>query len=145
MVKLLIWMLSVLLLEVQGYPSGAPSSTCENMTPSHGVDAQGSVAPYAVTADSNSYQPNDVITVTIEKTGSTGFKGFILQARRADSSVTTPIGTFQNPSTTTNAKLMDCFSVADNTFTHSDASALTHDSLSVEWVAPAQAQGNIEF
>ncbi|KAF5880212.1 putative ferric-chelate reductase 1 isoform X2, partial [Clarias magur] len=46
----------------ESYPNGQVSSSCDNMTPSHGTSTQTSPPPYTVTADTSSYKPGDTIT-----------------------------------------------------------------------------------
>ena len=63
------------------------------MGPHHGSSqAQSGPSPYTITVSNNSYTPGDTLTVTIS--GSTTFKGFILQAQGSDNSVAWPVGEF---------------------------------------------------
>ena len=53
-----LWLLILFLLLTaavapsEAYPTGAPSSACDNMIPGHGVVAQSSLSPYQITVSS---------------------------------------------------------------------------------------------
>lgn len=47
---------------VNGFPSGAPITTCNDPYPSHGFPRSLEDSPFTMTASSSSYNPEDVIT-----------------------------------------------------------------------------------
>ncbi|XP_051869031.1 putative ferric-chelate reductase 1 [Pristis pectinata] len=127
---------STFLVDVSGYSSGLVGDACESMVPNHGKSAQTSVAPYEVTANSATFNPGDTIQVTLKNKSSDNFEGFLLEARNADSSSTTPLGKFST--TNPQAQLLNC-SVGGIPYTDS---AVSHTSKSqkseiiVNWTAP---------
>lgn len=78
---------------VLAFPNGPPLSTCESMFPHHGnATTQQGEPPYNITVSHSAYSPGDNLTVTIS--GSTTFKGFILNAQATGSSIPWPVGKF---------------------------------------------------
>ncbi|CAB3996300.1 Hypothetical predicted protein [Paramuricea clavata] len=63
------------------YPTGAPSSQCTSMTPSHGVVAQAGASPYEVKVNRSYYMPGETVRVSIESSGD-NIKGYLIQARQ---------------------------------------------------------------
>ena len=47
---------------VNGFPYGAPETTCSTMKPKHGFDAQTSEPPYQITTSASTYSPGQNIT-----------------------------------------------------------------------------------
>ncbi|XP_077981364.1 putative ferric-chelate reductase 1 [Glandiceps talaboti] len=131
-----------------GYPSGPPQSSCTSMFPGHGVAAQTSTSPYTVTVSQTNYATGDTINVTIQGSNGATFRGFILQARRADWAMdqNEPIGTFQNVPSVDNAKLLTCENT-DDSFCHSSAYSPSgeHSAITIQWLAPTPSAGHIVF
>ncbi|XP_061177112.1 putative ferric-chelate reductase 1 homolog [Saccostrea echinata] len=70
----------ILLCGCHGYPSGAPESACDNMTPIHGAPPQTTSSPYVITMSSSHLTTENNLTITISsKDGQTTFKGFLLE------------------------------------------------------------------
>lgn len=62
------------------YPTGAPESACNTMTPSHGVPPQNTSSPYVIQFSSSNFSIDSNFTVTISsKDGNTSFKGFLVE------------------------------------------------------------------
>ncbi|XP_069795133.1 putative ferric-chelate reductase 1 isoform X2 [Narcine bancroftii] len=131
------------LVDVSGYSSGQVSGVCTSMAPNHGPSAQTSDAPFQVTASSSTFNPGDVITVTLKSNLGVNFRGFLLEARSAVSTSTIPLGTFNT--TSPEAQLLNC---NVDGITYND-SAVSHNSKSekneiiVTWTAPNT--GHIKF
>ncbi|KAF4525486.1 hypothetical protein B566_EDAN002344 [Ephemera danica] len=120
---------------VVAFPTGAPVSICETMTPIHGnAKPQTSVSPYLLKAVSN----KTAILVTIFATGKDYFEGFMLQARNDDKK---SIGTFT--SSDPDVKMIDCMNGKMNTVTHS--SPKKKMLVSANWIPPAQAPKMVTF
>ncbi|XP_062509495.1 reelin domain-containing protein 1-like [Corticium candelabrum] len=107
---------------VAGYPSGAPSDHCTDMTPvnpPHG-NRQPSSSPYRIISDaySNGYVPGQTYNVSIEKisSASPNFRGFLCQVRQVDQ--TDAVGTL-TPKDLSMSKTLDCTSSQD-AVTHSN-------------------------
>ncbi|CAF2939513.1 unnamed protein product, partial [Rotaria sp. Silwood2] len=67
---------------VQSYPSGAPSSTCGTMMPSHGTSSMSCQPNYVIEASKYQYNSNDTIRITVRNaTRSNRFKGILLVAK----------------------------------------------------------------
>jgi hypothetical protein len=74
------------------YPSGAPNTQCENMTPNHGYSPQANGAsPYDIKVAKSYYVPGQNVRVSIESS-SDDIKGFLIQARKVGEN--SAIGTF---------------------------------------------------
>ena len=65
---------------VQCRSSGAPSTQCDSMTPSHGVSAQSGTSPYSVKTEKPYYMPGENVKISIESS-SDDIKGYLIQAR----------------------------------------------------------------
>lgn len=79
--------------EIWAYSSGPPLGTCEYMVPHHSNNkAQTGKSPYNISVYNSSYTAGQNLTVKIF--GTNTFKGFILQARRTDGSLASPVGEF---------------------------------------------------
>ncbi|KAK2150640.1 hypothetical protein LSH36_397g02007 [Paralvinella palmiformis] len=117
-------------------------SACLHLYPSgHEGEPQSTPSPYVVTVSGNSYNPGDLLIVTISSIdGRTPFRGFILQAR-SDEDPEQKVGDFIPND---NAKI-NCVveGFGGKTVTHVDPSEKT--SLSVTWIAPALAAGDVQF
>ncbi|XP_072918869.1 putative ferric-chelate reductase 1 isoform X2 [Hemitrygon akajei] len=131
-----LFITSIFLVDVSGYPDGNVGAVCESMLPSHGAAAQASVAPYQVIASNTTFNPGDTIQVTLKGNSSETFRGFMLEARNTQSSSTIPLGKFTT--TDSQAQLLSC---DVNGATYAD-SAVSHISKSekseiiVNWTAP---------
>lgn len=116
-------------------------SACLHLYPSgHEVEPQASASPYAVTVSGSSYNPGDMLLVTISSRDNVPFRGFILQAR----SVEDPeqkVGDFiPNDEAKINCVVEG---YGGKTVTHVDPSEKV--SISVTWIAPAQPSGAVQF
>ncbi|XP_078074915.1 putative ferric-chelate reductase 1 isoform X2 [Mustelus asterias] len=141
----LVLITATFLVCVSGYPHGQVSSSCASMLPSHLENTQQtSDPPYQVIASNSSFNPGDIIQVTLRGKSGTTFKGFLLEARTAEpSSSGTPLGTFRT--TSSDAQLLDCNIEGVNY----KSSAVSHTSgsskseVTVNW--NASDAGNIQF
>ncbi|KAH9488847.1 DOMON domain-containing protein frrs1L, partial [Bulinus truncatus] len=127
-----------LLCQAHGYPNGLYVDTaCNSMTPGHGVFTQYTDAPYYVHVYTPYFTPGQNVTVSIWSY-SNRFKGFMIQARRANASYydTEAIGTFTPVYNTTTA----CSSQA---LVHN--SAVDKTDLTFQWTAPVYSPGDIKF
>ncbi|XP_053350486.1 putative ferric-chelate reductase 1 [Clarias gariepinus] len=121
------------------YPNGQVSSSCDNLTPSHGSSAQTSAPPYTVTADTSSYKQGDTITVTLSVT-SGSFKGFLLEARQVGGS--SAVGSFSLVGS--DSQLLTCSGVSNSAVSQTSGSSKTQ--ILSKWKAPTSGNlGNIEF
>ncbi|XP_040216118.1 putative ferric-chelate reductase 1 isoform X2 [Rana temporaria] len=123
---------------VDAYGNGLVTAACSSMMPQHGASAQTSSSPYILTLSKTTYSPGEKITATLtSSSGSTQFKGFLIQARSA--SDTTPWGSFQ---VTSDAQTLTCTTAADSV---SHASSSRKTSLQVTWIAPTSTTANIQI
>ncbi|KAK0059260.1 ferric-chelate reductase 1 isoform X3 [Biomphalaria pfeifferi] len=124
--------------QVNSHASGTNVDlACFDLIPQHGPVSQKSPPPYSISFSPTSFTPGDNVTVALTST-STGFKGFMVQARRADTSQNQdPLGSFYIGS---NSQLA-C----------SGGKAMVHSSndvksnLTLIWTAPAAFIGNVNF
>ncbi|KAM5148174.1 putative ferric-chelate reductase 1 isoform 2-T2 [Mantella aurantiaca] len=126
-------------IRADAYSNGLVTSACSTMMPDHGASAQVSSSPYILNLAKSTYSPGEKITITLTSTsGSTPFKGFLIQARSGTDS--TPLGSFQV--TTTDAQTLTCTTAA-SAVSHRSMSQKT--SLQVTWVAPTSTTADIQI
>ncbi|XP_063409427.1 putative defense protein 3 isoform X2 [Mytilus trossulus] len=119
---------------VHGKKTGALQSSCNDMTPGHQSTAQTSPAPYRVVVGKTKYTGGDTISVTLQKTASKQFRGYLIQARNQAG---TKIAGFN---LIANSKYLPCDS-PKGAVTHTEAS--DKDSVTFQFTAPQTSQGNI--
>lgn len=125
-------------IEVCGYSRGAPDTTCENMTPGHGLTKQDGPSPYTITPSSSSVESGKRMLVTLEAPDDNpGFEGFLVQARRSGSDEI--VGTFF----TTDHSYITCGKGFNNAVTHS--SPTKKPKVSLQWEAPSDFEGDVVF
>ncbi|XP_050400195.2 putative ferric-chelate reductase 1 isoform X2 [Patella vulgata] len=128
---------------INAYSSGAGPGACSELKPAHdNLDTQTSISPFAVIPSKTNYTASDKITVTLQARCGYKFKGFLIQARRADNSTvrTEVVGTFD---TQTNTKQL-CTGTNSDALTHANAAEKT--SLDLTWNAPSTpGTGHIVF
>ncbi|KAM8930630.1 putative ferric-chelate reductase 1 [Pelodytes ibericus] len=119
---------------VLGYPSGAISDACSTMLPIHGSSVpMNSVAPYTITVSKTSFNPLDIITVTLQANSSaSGFKGFLIQARSVGGNRI--VGSFTVESQP--AQTLSC-NGPNSAVSHINNNVKT--SIAVQWTAPTGA------
>ncbi|XP_059169380.1 putative defense protein 3 [Physella acuta] len=113
---------------------------CQDLTPRHGEAPQPSPPLYKLTFSPNSYKPGQQVYVTVSTCNpeSTGFKGFMVQARRAD---------VRQDQT----ELLGGFTPVDNTRLACDDRALVHSDKTLKkiksfnWTSPSQSVGHVVF
>uniref|UniRef100_A0A2C9LHA0 Reelin domain-containing protein n=1 Tax=Biomphalaria glabrata TaxID=6526 RepID=A0A2C9LHA0_BIOGL len=116
------------------YPDGLNVDTaCNTMVPNHGTSAQSSQSPYKIQLASSSYTPGVPVSVTIYST-SAQFKGFMIQARKADG--TQSDGYF----TVITGTIQAC---SNKALVQSNSNAKA--SLTFNWNPPSTAVGDITF
>ncbi|XP_053325814.1 putative ferric-chelate reductase 1 isoform X2 [Spea bombifrons] len=114
---------------VFGYPNGAISDSCDTMLPRHGNNIlQTSTPPYNISVSRTTFSPGDVITVTIQSSSS-GFKGFLLQARSVGGNRI--VGSFT--STNGNSQQLNC-GQPNTALSHTNNNIKT--SITANWTAP---------
>ncbi|KAK7053125.1 DOMON domain-containing protein frrs1L [Halocaridina rubra] len=87
----LVWLSAT--SSVLGYSRGAPDTTCASLEPGHGLSRQNSPSPYIITPGAATVEGAKRILVTLKAPDNVeGFKGFLVQARKADSQEI--VGTF---------------------------------------------------
>lgn len=136
-------LLGTLIPTTTSYPSGAPESVCDTLTPFHGggIPPQQGVAPYRIIPSAQSIAQGQ--TLRLEITGNPpelAFGGFMAHAR----STVPPyqvVGRFA-PSADGLTKLTDCGG-QENTVTHTSPSP--KKALGIEWQAPSDFVGEIIF
>ncbi|XP_072130712.1 putative ferric-chelate reductase 1 isoform X2 [Mobula birostris] len=131
-----LFITSFFLVDVSGYSNGNVDSVCETMVPKHGSTAQTSVAPYQVIASNTTFNPGDTIQVTLKSNSNETFKGFLLEAQDARSSLRTPLGKFIT--TDSQAQLLNCdingISYKDSAVSH--VSSSEKSEIVVNWTTP---------
>ncbi|ELT96010.1 hypothetical protein CAPTEDRAFT_192615, partial [Capitella teleta] len=109
------------------------------MTPSHyGSQGQSSSSPYTIDLlGYTSYRPG--VPLSFRVTG--GYRGILIQARRADGSSKSPVGTFETfPE---NLRSIRCSNDADSV-THSNQNQKT-DDVKFLWNPPSEDVGDIKI
>ncbi|XP_013403653.1 putative defense protein 3 [Lingula anatina] len=131
-----------LVSQASGYSSGPPELACISMVPSgHGTSGQRGPSPYTITPSVDQYAEGGSVTLTIKGKNGERFKGFFVQARRADPSlnVEEPIGRFD---TISGSKIL-CDKALGNAISHSSGSDKSEVVLT--WNAPTSFQGHLVF
>jgi len=118
-----------------GFGTGAPNAPhiCASLTPKHGGEEQATQSPYGLAVDKTSARRGETVTLTIIPAGGAKIRGFLIQARRANSQDTTPVGTFIPDS---GSQGLACSDIPDSSLTHSNNNE--RSSVSVQWKAPSQ-------
>lgn len=131
--------MALIVAVVSAYPSGAPDSACASINPDwHGPSTATGPSPYILSLSSETYSPNQVITV---KLSGALFKGYLIEGRLADGSTTNPVGFFQSPDPS--AKLACTAFSSGNGVTQTNNTVKS--SATFQWTAPSTSVGNIVF
>lgn len=108
MKKMFMFLIAALFGSCASFPTGAPKSTCESMTPGHPFKPQNTTSPYKITFayDGENENNEPQYNVSIFSDQLTNFKGFFIQARTEIKS-SDAVGTWTTNSEHT--KYVDCF------------------------------------
>uniref|UniRef100_A0AAQ5ZYD0 Reelin domain-containing protein n=1 Tax=Amphiprion ocellaris TaxID=80972 RepID=A0AAQ5ZYD0_AMPOC len=127
-----------IITKVHGFSSGIFLQSCNSLSPQHpagdgtNFSAQTSAAPFMV--DFESRNPGDPITVVLRSTGSSRFRGFMMEAREAAPADSSPlVGTFISLDNTT-TRLLTCNGLADSAV--SQRNNQRKSLFRVNWTAP---------
>ncbi|XP_076867611.1 putative defense protein Hdd11 [Brachyhypopomus gauderio] len=112
-----------------GFGQGAPRSTCESMTPEHGVNAQITPSPYTISVSDMTFHTGSPITVVIR---GADYMGVLLQARSSNG--TQAVGTWGTAPSHT--KHLECSQIKQGAITHSDANTKNNNTV-FTWNPPA--------
>lgn len=126
--------LLVLLGGALPYHTGAPQGACDSMVPGHGRLAETAADSFSLAAHK---QPDQSVKVTLAGT----FKGYLIQARKADDVDTMVPGKFvveANSSRTT-----DCGGEEATALTHKDGEVKSQ--VTTTWIPPSNWEGQIVF
>ncbi|RUS78476.1 hypothetical protein EGW08_013764 [Elysia chlorotica] len=122
------------------YPNGAPVGACTTLNPdSHGPSTAKGPSPYTITFSSNTYQPGQVLQVTLS---GAPFKGFLIVGRKDGDQTMANTGFFQTPKSP-DAQLQCVGGKDGNGVTHTNNTVKS--SISLDWKAPSSAVGDIVF
>lgn len=117
------------------YPTGAPTSRCDSLTPLHGsaTTQAASSNPYQLTVNVNTIEAGSKVTVTLEKKDNSApdFKGFMIQARYEGTTDDTPADGEFTEFTTDKVKTLPCSSKNTATVTHVSNDAKS--SIQLKW------------
>ncbi|OCT82925.1 putative ferric-chelate reductase 1 [Xenopus laevis] len=123
---------SIYFATVSGYPSGKISASCDTMLPVHGNSAtQTAPSPYFITVSTNTFSTGDIITVTLQSSAGSSFKGFLLEARTVGGDRTTGSFTIRDG----NTQALPCSAGASSAVSHTSSTIKT--SITTSWTAPA--------
>ncbi|VDI09620.1 Hypothetical predicted protein [Mytilus galloprovincialis] len=121
-----------------GNHNGAPSSACDNMTPSHGPNPQQTSNSYTVTLNTTSYTYGTIVNVTLSSPVGTLFKGYMIQMRRIEDD--TMVSGFYIDD---GGQLLACNNVEYSTVTHTENG--DKNTSSFLWSAPSDADGQLRI
>ncbi|KAL1006697.1 hypothetical protein UPYG_G00075560 [Umbra pygmaea] len=144
--KLFVVVVTVLLLKTaSGFPNGKVSVACGDMMPLHGHDSSSNPAPYNITVDKLSFNPGDHLTVTLQvdpMSGSTSFKGFLIEARDAGKPAGPAVGSFSllDPA---ESQLLQCGRTQGSAVSHTSKSKKTE--IQTMWKAPETPPATVQF
>ncbi|XP_022102545.1 mucin-5AC-like [Acanthaster planci] len=144
------WGLFIPLLGVMGvglgFPTGAPATVCMNMTPGHrDTVAMDTASPYRLVVDDSIVAPGGVITVTLtsREESEVTFRGFLLQARRANDEISDAVGQFTYRDSNNRIKTLACNGRVSSALTHNDRGQKR--TLQARWTAPWNVEGPVHF
>ncbi|GFN73737.1 ferric-chelate reductase 1 [Plakobranchus ocellatus] len=126
---------------VSSFPTGAPLNACMTLDPSssHGSSTAKDPSPYKLIFSSSTYQPDQLIRVTLS---GAMFKGFLIVGRKDGDATKANVGLFQSP-TTPDAKLLCTGLKEGNGVTHTNNTVKS--SITFAWKAPNISMGDIVF
>lgn len=125
--------ISVIACTGHGYKTGAPDAQCLLMTPGHGGTPQTITPPYSLTVNKANYAEGDKLQVTLSKTSTGQFKGYLIEARDKNQNI---LPGFR---ITGDGKSLTCPN--GNAVTHTENSF--KNSVTFEFTAPRTSTGNI--
>ena len=132
---------------IVGFPNGAPTSSCANLTPVH-MNNGSPISPqpdpsFPFNLSSTAIENEDKIKlgdpITLKLTSN--FQGFLIEAHQGDSSV----GTFDVLGDA-NIQTIDCGNGQKNAITHTNPTV--KPSISAKWTPPSDfdhLKGSVEF
>lgn len=126
--------LLVLLGGALPYHTGAPQGACNNMVPGHGSPSDSATDSYSLTAQK---QPDQSVKVTLAGT----FKGFLIQARKADDVDSLVPGKFVPEGNA--SRTVDCAQEDGTALTHKDGEVKSQ--VTATWIPPANWEGQVVF
>ncbi|BFZ01457.1 hypothetical protein BsWGS_04496 [Bradybaena similaris] len=130
---------------VEGYPSGAPASTCFTRYPKHkGQGTETTPCPIRITFSSPSYTLGGEVIVTVEdpNPNKRWFAGIQMAAFRDSGNQEEIVGQFISYPTE-KLKTLTCFGGFQNMITHKKRSKV--QNLKITWKAPTDHVGNVTF
>lgn len=126
--------LLVLLGGALPYHTGAPQGACNNMVPGHGSPSDSATDSYSLTAQK---QPDQSVKVTLAGT----FKGFLIQARKANHVDSLVPGKFVPEGNA--SRTVDCAQEDGTALTHKDGEVKSQ--VTATWIPPANWEGQVVF
>ncbi|XP_061094222.1 putative ferric-chelate reductase 1 isoform X2 [Conger conger] len=141
---LLALVVTVSFRTVACYSNGKVTDACRSMEPNHGHHSSTKPHTYTITVDKSIFSPGDQVQVTLSasKSGTTYFKGFLIEARDAANLDGGAVGSFTLVNIT-KSQLLKCG--------HTQESAVSHTSdskkrqIQVTWNSPESVPPSIQF
>ncbi|CAG5124771.1 unnamed protein product [Candidula unifasciata] len=130
---------------VEGYPNGAPWSTCFTRYPKHNNQGtQTTPCPIGITFSAPVFAPGEEIVIKVEdpNPNKQWFSGIQMAAFRDSGNHEEIVGTFINYPTD-KLKAITCFAGSRNMITHKNN--LKVKTLELTWKAPSEHVGNVTF
>ncbi|XP_056675101.1 putative ferric-chelate reductase 1 isoform X1 [Monodelphis domestica] len=122
-----------------GYPNGTNSLDSNSIKSfNESFDLLHSGIPYNISVSQRTFNPHDEITVMLQVTNNTEFKGFLLQAQGPDGTV--PYGSFRI--TDRNTRGLSNGNTENSLVSHKDSN--NKKLVQTTWIAPPES-GNIQF
>ncbi|XP_049275411.1 putative defense protein [Rhipicephalus sanguineus] len=126
--------LLVLLGGALPYHTGAPQGACNNMVPGHGRLSETPADSFSLTTQK---QPDQSVKVTLTGT----FKGFLIQARKADDVDTMVPGKFVVEGNSSHT--VECGGEEATALTHTDGEVKSQ--VTTTWMPPSNWEGQVVF
>ncbi|XP_036378251.1 putative ferric-chelate reductase 1 [Megalops cyprinoides] len=141
---LMLAVMAVCFGTVAGFSNGKVTEACKSMVPNHGHHSSTKANTYSITVDKSKFSPGDQIKVTLSasKSGTTYFKGFLIQARDTGRPSADAVGWFTLVNNTA-SQLLKCG--------HTQGSAVSHTSdakkteVQAIWNSPKNAPSSVQF
>ncbi|XP_046651975.1 putative defense protein [Daphnia pulicaria] len=131
--------------QTQGYSNGAPTVSCGDMIPQHGVEAQFGPSPFLINLMDGEIvlMDNSVHLELRSSDPQIAFEGYFIMAfdKNDHSANPRPIGRFKQSAN--DVKVMDCPGGMQNAITHS--TNVKKSSVTLEWFPPENYSGQVVF
>ncbi|XP_035272309.1 putative ferric-chelate reductase 1 isoform X3 [Anguilla anguilla] len=141
---LLALVVTVSFKTVTCFSNGKVTVACTSMEPSHDQHSSTKPNTYTITANKDKFSPGDQVQVTLSasKSGTTYFKGFLIEARDAGNLDGGALGSFTLVNST-DSQLLNCGPTQGSAVSHTSDSKKRQ--IQVIWNSPESVPSSVQF